>query len=224
MESLSSPPGYGGRYRTMDQAFYILNRVRDPWGDYGDMLTHGMAGRAGDGVLELERTGPFIPPISQPGMPGIVVTDEFRIRVEESSLTGIAFQPVRKTRIVNVPWHDGSRGASAPLHYPKGGEPENYILRLPHHRTVSEQIGTLWELVPRNVCFTTRATSIARGSNDITLVTQDWDGSDIFLAEGVLYHYVTGKARDWLIANSRQFVDFKLAVTSASHPPDQHRR
>lgn len=109
MESLSSPPGYGGRYRTMDQAFYILNRVRDPWGDYGDMLTHGMAGRAGDGVLELERTGPFIPPISQPGMPGIVVTDEFRIRVEESSLTGIAFQPVRKTRIVNVPWHDGSR-------------------------------------------------------------------------------------------------------------------
>ncbi len=207
----------------MDQAFYILKSIRDPWGDYGDMLMHGMASRANDGVLELERAGPFIPPISQPGMPGIVVTDAFRRQLEESSLTGFAFQPLRKTRMVNVPWHDGSRITSQPLHYPKGGEPENYILRLPHHRAVDEQIGTLWELVPTQICFTTRATGIVRRSNDITLVTQDWDGSDIFLAEGVLYHYVTGRARDWLIANATQFVDFTVAVTSPSHPPDQHR-
>src|SRR5688572_28026734 len=102
----------------MDNSFYILQRKRDPWGDYRDMLMHGMAGRArNDGnLLELQRAGPFVPPISQPG---ILVSDVFRKQIEQSPLKGIEFRPVRKSRIVNIPWHDGLRDTDQPPHYRK---------------------------------------------------------------------------------------------------------
>ena len=226
MATLLPGPGEPG-VLTMDNVFYILQRKSDPWGGYGDMLMHGMAGRtsidAGE-ILELQRAGPFVPPISQPGLPGIVVTDDFRKQIEQSSLKGITFRPVQKTRIVNIAWHDGLRDADEPLRYPKEGEPENYILRLPHHRGVAEQIGVLWELAPRQVCYTTRGPRIVQSNNEITLVTEGWDGSDVFLAEGVLYCYVSGRARDWLLAHVPEYVDFESAVTSPTKPPDQERR
>jgi hypothetical protein len=64
----------------------ILERPESPWGDYGDILRHGMTshlGPASDGLAQLERTGPFVPLISFPGF-DIVVTDGFRTKLAES--------------------------------------------------------------------------------------------------------------------------------------------
>jgi hypothetical protein len=50
---------------------YILREAGAPWGDYGNILVHGMsahAGRSMDGRIRLERTGPFVPPITFPGI------------------------------------------------------------------------------------------------------------------------------------------------------------
>lgn len=68
------------------------------WGDYGDILQHGMTAhsRRVDGKLALERTGPYIPPITLPGIGDIVLTSEARQLLEASDLSGFSFAPVEK--------------------------------------------------------------------------------------------------------------------------------
>src|SRR5437879_2180973 len=83
--------------------FYRLRRPEPPWGDYGDILIHGMASRSKTGELELERTGPFVPPISQPGN-YVIVTAAFLGELRESELKGFDVGPVKKKRIPNVDW------------------------------------------------------------------------------------------------------------------------
>lgn len=210
----------------MENQFYILNKSTDPWGDYGNILTHGMSahrGRNKDGLIQLERCGPFIPPISMPGIGDIVVTQSFRNELLNSPLKGFEFRPVSKLHIVKNSWHDGSRNRPEPFRYPKGGKPEEYILALPHDRDVATQMGELWELVPNKVCYTTRARRIVSSRKEITLVTENWDGSDIFRADGVAFNYISQKARDWFEAHVPELVTFEDAVTSPVPPPDQNR-
>jgi hypothetical protein len=83
-------------------------------------------GRKGgtDGPIQLEKTGPFVPPITFPGIGDIIVTDEMKQQMEKAGFRGIAFRPVEKTRIVEVPWHEWDLTAAEPDYYPEGGEPE----------------------------------------------------------------------------------------------------
>ena len=86
--------------------FYTLEGKSHAWGDYYDILMHGMSchlDRDG-GIIQLERTGPFVPPISLPGIGDIVITAEFRGKLEASGLTGLHFQPVIKKLIVWSDW------------------------------------------------------------------------------------------------------------------------
>lgn len=61
---------------------YILRQPEFPWGDYGAILVSGMTAHLGreDGLLQLERTGPFVPPLFMPGVGDIVVTEQFKAR------------------------------------------------------------------------------------------------------------------------------------------------
>jgi len=121
--------------------FYIISGRKSHWGDYFDILMHGMTddlGRRG-GLLELERTGPFVPPISMPSSV-LVVTESFRSELENSGLVGLRFQPVIKRRIVPSAWHTWDRNTEHPAEYPEETEPENYIVRHRHSATVSRQL------------------------------------------------------------------------------------
>jgi len=80
---------------------YSLKQIESMWGDYGDILISGMW--VGDG--ELQRTGPFVPPISFPCTGDIVVTNESRRLLESSGLIGFLFRPVTKEHIVRLEWH-----------------------------------------------------------------------------------------------------------------------
>src|SRR5258708_4824998 len=95
------------------------------WGDYGHILQHGMAGHRprGDGRLALERTGPYIPPITLPGIGEVVVTSAARQLLESSELTGFSFQPVDKVLTVELHWEDWDLSADEPPHFPDSGEP-----------------------------------------------------------------------------------------------------
>lgn len=75
---------------------YRLERPELPWGDYGDILAHGMATQCDD-TLELERTGPYVPPISQP-WDFVVVTDAFLPTLQASGLTGYDIRQVVKKK------------------------------------------------------------------------------------------------------------------------------
>ena len=87
-------------------SFYTLAKTRHAWGDYYDLLMHGMSCHSGrdKGLIQLERTGPFVPPISLPGIGDVVVTDRFRKKLEASGLLGLRFQPVTKKLIVESDW------------------------------------------------------------------------------------------------------------------------
>jgi len=135
---------------------YLLEgRPLTSWGDYNDILQHGMispAGRTG-GLLNLERTGPYIPPITFPGIGNVVVSAAGRKLLEESGLRGFGFRPVRKARIVELRWQDWDLTAHEPRMVPKSGEPEDYILELPPDGRAAEEMGDVWELLANGADF-----------------------------------------------------------------------
>ncbi|AKF06311.1 hypothetical protein [Sandaracinus amylolyticus] len=124
-------------------------RAVAPWGDYGAILVHGMtthAPRRADGRIPLERTGPFVPPITYPG--NILVNDDVRGALERSGLSGLSFTPVHKTRIVWSSWETWDRTAEDPEEDPAHGEPEDYILAVPHDEELARSMRDLHAIVP----------------------------------------------------------------------------
>src|SRR6478609_2295955 len=121
-----------------------------PWADYGALLWHGMAehlGRDVEGRLQLERTGPFVPPITFPAISGAVVTDRIRQALLRSNLLGFSFAPVRLARIVDLDWSGWDRESDDPPVHPESGEPEDYILERAHSPALAAQMGPMWEVV-----------------------------------------------------------------------------
>jgi hypothetical protein len=187
---------------SMTPRFYRLKRIDPPWGDYGDILIHGMASRAPMGDLELERTGPFIPPISQPyGF--VVVTAAFWEDLRKSGLMGLEVGPILKKRIPRVDWLEWEPYGTKEMKYPSGGEPENYILRRKHSPEAADALGDLWEIRFRPGIQVSR-------EGGYHLVASTWDGSDFVVPKGdwTNYLYVSESAREWLLQKAPDWVAF----------------
>lgn len=196
------------------ESFYTLKRQRHAWGDYFNILMHGMSchlGRDG-GRIQLERTGPFVPPISLPGIGDVVVTEAFRKKLEIPGLEGLRFQPVIKKLIVRSDWHTWDKQDKQPSAYPEGGEPEGYILEQPHSVPTAKQMGDLWELLLNDSARVYRAKGICT-RDDIFLRPDSWQGEDLFRAQGVGYIYATERAKDWLQKNAGEYVTFQEVRT-----------
>lgn len=172
--------------------WYRLKRAKAPWGDYGDILLCGMTAhqpRTLDGLLQLERTGPFVPPVTQSGPGDLLVTDVFRTKLEESPLAGLGFRPVRKTRIVRLEWEHWDQAADHPQEYPDGGEPEDYILSRPHDPELAAQIGSLWEVV-------------------LSAIGEHADADLVRALPSTLHIYASQRARDWLEQHAGDWLCF----------------
>jgi hypothetical protein len=198
------------RYRIV--SYYRLEAARMPWGDYGSILAGGMSmhlDRAG-GHIQLERTGPFIPPITFPGIGDIIVTARLRDGLERSGLVGFGFAPVIKARIVELNWHRWDRAAPEPKVYPSDGEPESYILSRRHSRAMANMLGNLWELVLPIGGTVERHPESAAFGTEIRLKPSG--GADIFRADGVGYDYVSESARAWLTKHAGEWVAFHDVV------------
>lgn len=122
------------------------------WGDYGNILIHGIAHRATDGVIEIKRTGPWIPPMSlkislslRPEV-FILVSQSVKEAIEEAGLTGPIFKPTRYSKVVNLDWRSWSFNAKEPEFYPPESEPENYIYEGKHCSKTASQMNSMWEL------------------------------------------------------------------------------
>lgn len=202
--------GWSGGHEEMGVPIRILRGAEAPWGDYGDILMHGMTahlGRAADGLLQLERTGPFVPPISFPGIGDIVVTHRFREKLEASKLTGLLFRPLHKVRIVKVDWDQWDRTNDLPPQLPKTGEPEDYILGRRHSATLANEIGSLWELAPYVAAEAARAQS---GGPLVVRVSSPTP--DIFRASGARHNYVSESAQTWCLDHATEYVAFQECV------------
>jgi hypothetical protein len=182
-----------------------------PWGDYGDILQHGMTShleRTG-GLLSLERTGPYIPPITFPGIDDIVVNAAARRLLESSGLTGFDFRPVHKALIVNLNWEDWDITADDPPEYPKSGEPEDYILERPHDAVIARQMGDVWELVIPMAAVVGRSSPKWSPSVEFWVEVSSWTGADLFRGEGLRAVLASEHARLWLEEHLGEFVSFE---------------
>ena len=174
------------------ECWYPLGGARARWGDYGAVLLSGMTAhqpRTAGGLLQLERTGPFVPPITVAGLGDLLVTDAFRDEMQRSPLTGLRFHPVMKTRIVRLDWERWDLAADHPQEYPDGGEPENYILSRPHDLELAAQLGPVWEVVLPG-----------RGEHAEADLVRDPAASPRI--------YASRRARDWLELHAGDWLSF----------------
>jgi hypothetical protein len=185
--------------------FFVPRAPQSPWGDYGHMLVHGMTAhlpRAGD-KLRLERTGPFMPPITFPGIGDIVVTDQVRKAIEANAFVGIRFRPVVKERIVRLDWQRWNQTDDAPAVLPRTFEPEDYILGRRHSAALARKLGRLWELLPTTV----PATPSSRG----WVVLRSHPRADLCRHRFRADSFVSMRLRDWLASNFGACVAFERA-------------
>jgi hypothetical protein len=170
------------------------------------MLVSGISRRGDDGVLEVERAGPFVLPIDPLWLGDIlVVTDSFRRSLERSKLRGACFREVRKVRIVLFDWSGWDRDAEQPQELPPEGKPENYILSREHDPALAEQIGPLWEIYAEEALEATRA-DFARAP-----------GYHVLSGSGVV---VSDRARKWLAAHAAE----AIRTERIDSKPGLHRR
>lgn len=193
--------------------FFVLDEPDSHWGDYSDILMHGMASHTQglyEGPIELYRTGPYVPPISFPGIGDVIVTDEFKRKLETSDLKGFSFRRVIKKHIVNLEWHNWDQKADDPPLFSKSGEPEDYINERPHSSELAESLGELWEIVLKTTAKVKKVESqnILSGLK-VYLIADSWNGGDIFRAYDVRHVYLSPKARNWFEINAKDILSFK---------------
>jgi hypothetical protein len=127
---------------------------RKLWGDYGDVLISGYARRETEsGPLALHRTGPFLPPVSFPWITNtaghaVVVSAEFRGKLERLKLPGLEFREAGKSRIIPLSWERWDLTAKNPKHSPDGGEPENFMWDEQHDAACAAKMSDAFEVVP----------------------------------------------------------------------------
>jgi hypothetical protein len=189
-----------------------LSGAPSPWGDYGNILINGMSTHLprSSGRIQLERTGPFVPPISFPVV--AVVTDVIRMELERQGLTGITFQDVRLARIVRLDWEKWDRTADLPQ-YPVDGEPESLIVNRPHDEELAARMGPLWELVPAKwgTASTTRVSRKPLKYRALLTPERDVPMPDVFRAAGtgLAFTFVSPRAREWFAQRLGEWVQFE---------------
>jgi len=205
----------------MPQTKFYLLRGRQLWGDYGHVLIHGFAGprEEQDGILELERTGPFIPPITLPwpANQNLIVTDDFRKQLETAEELGrLHFRRVIKKRIVELPWHQWDLRADDPEEYPESGEPDDYLLDRSHSPAIAATIGELWQVILNDGGEIDTDVQRTPWDYDVRVHIDTWNGDPIFWgkhpeADPDLGRWiiVTDRAKRWLEEKAGEWVRFQ---------------
>lgn len=187
--------------------------IRRGWGDYGDVLQHGMSSRGEDGLLALQRTGPYVPPITLPGLGDLVLTTPARQLLESSSMSGFSFRPVGKALTVELHWEDWDLNSTRPQFFPDSGEPEDYILGRPDSPSASAALGDLWEVFVPNTARIARPKGIVASYKELRLDLSTWNGADLF--KGVDYSYIlfSERARGWFLEHWNEYIEFDEFLT-----------
>lgn len=130
---------------------FVLEPAAHPWTDWGgyaDVLVHGLTCQRGSDAIpvRLERTGPFVPPVTFPGTVDVVVTEPARARLA-GLVPELRFREVVKARVARLDWHLWDAAGLEPKEIPDTNQPEDYILRSRHDADLAESLGPLWEVV-----------------------------------------------------------------------------
>jgi hypothetical protein len=195
-------------------SFYVLQSAPTPWGDYGSILWHGIARAAStqQGAISIERNGPFMPPVTFPGIGHVVVTSSVRRTIEERGLTGATFHDVTKARIVQLDWETWDTTLPAPPFYPPDTEPENYVLGQPHDPLCAAKMADCFKLTAPPWGGATRE-RIAPRTYHYDLQPEAEPPTDFFVAGGFKYTFVTERAKAVLSAVADRWLSFVPVTT-----------
>ena len=184
--------------------------IHGAWGDYGDILQHGMSSHSPriSGRLALERTGPYIPPNTFPGIGDVVLTSPAKQLLESADLRGFSFRPVEKVLTVELPWEKWDWTADEPQYFPDSGEPEGYILGQPDGPVACAALGELWEVVVPNTATILRPKAIVSSYKELRLDLSTWNGADLLRSDGYGSMLFTERAREWFSDNWGKYVEF----------------
>ncbi|XZE43950.1 hypothetical protein SH467x_003533 [Pirellulaceae bacterium SH467] len=153
------------------------------WGDYGSVLVNGiLESHDGDKRIILRRTGPFVPPITFPLASNcVILTQDAKIRIEESDLSGIGeFQSVEIAKVVSIGWDEWDRHVHLEdKQLPYNGEPEEYILHGIHDPDVAQRLQPLWTWYPESIGRVVRGSAGPRlegimNKRDVFRMKDDW--------------------------------------------------
>jgi hypothetical protein len=195
------PLNAGSLGSSVQLSIYTLKSAAPPWGDYGNVLWHGLATEE-RGALILERTGPFVPPITFPGLT-IVVTDGLRRLLDVEAFSGYEWRPVIKKRVVALDWTEWDLSAEDPGTYPAGGEPENYILGRKHNEQAARAMTDLWQLY----VIETPGLQKEGGAIESSL----YRGQDICRGHTCGHLYISARLKDWLEGHVAEWVSIAAA-------------
>ena len=191
--------------------FFRIDR-KPLWGDYGSILIHGMVREnyTSDLPYLLLRTGPFIPPLTLPfTYPErfVVCNDKFRNEIL-AVLGALESSTLIKKKIPKLNWEEWNLDAPEPDEYPRGGEPENYILKRWHSRTAARQMGDVWRINPPE----SAESACASDDDDEELVVMvnlsTWDGSHFFGSRNQGFFFVTEKLLGWFQERTGDWLEF----------------
>jgi len=160
------------------------------------------------GRLSLERTGPYIPPISLPGIGEIVLTSEAKQFLDGSGLTGFSTETVEKALIVELHWENWDLNAEQPFEFPDSGEPEDYIVGKQHNESASAALGELWEIVVPATVTILRPRSVVSSYKELKIDVSTWNGADLVRSNDYGSVLFTEKARDWFSSHWSRYIAF----------------
>lgn len=183
--------------------FYQLRASQAPWGDCGDILRSGLVAprrkrgsSAAELVLQIERTGPFIPPITFP-FDAIVVTEATKERMEVNTFVGLQFARARYSKVVRLNWHKWDVRAPEPQHYPASGEPEDYIVKAKNCDRTTASMPPIW-------VFNVPSTPDLQVLGSSTFRLELAPAADIFRECSI--HWVSERMKVWLEANLGEWI------------------
>jgi hypothetical protein len=190
----------------MTNKVFALRASEPPWGDYGRILMHGMSSHLPreNGLIQLERTGPFVPPLSFPVVGVVIATQEARELLAASTFGDLRWNPVTKRHIVKLDWRSWNRAHPNPLVMPAQDEPEAYVLGQPHASDVAMAMPDLWELEAKRFGSGTQQ-RLGRGDYAITLVI-DAEPPDFFRTSGLRHLFVSERAAEWLTRHFSEWI------------------
>jgi hypothetical protein len=160
--------------------------------------------------MQLERAGPFVPPITFPTPAEVVVTSAFRERLERAAFTGLIFQRIDVVTAVDLPWEEWDRTHPRPAVMPTSGEPEDYLPPAMHGSACAAQIGRLWEFAAPSSAVGTRVNIGFRKYSYNVAVRAG--APDFFRADGLGFTFVSDRARAWLANVAPEWVAFETIV------------
>lgn len=199
---------------------YLLEQRR-LWGHFGEYLIGGRTTRThlSPAPMDLERFGPFVPPLYTTHI-RVLVCDSLRRAIERERPFKVEFRSTHYERLLPLPWHEWDLNAEQPPLIPSHRDPEYYYFDImdtmsdeQREAACAELARTMersWELIlPVIPCDVTW--NQQEGKHFVRLQHQQYKGI-FYPSKAEVWPLAAQDAKDWLEAHVGPWAHFEPLV------------